>query len=50
VNQANTTLIQLSAPGDGANFADRWGSDAKASDHGDSPVDAKSLSSAAVTD
>ena len=52
--QANTTLIQLSAPGDGANFADRWGSDAKASDHGSdqvgSPVDAKSLSSAAVTE
>jgi len=28
-------LIQLSAPGDGANFADRWGS----SDHGSDHVD-----------
>jgi len=28
VNQASTTLIQLSSPADGANFADRWGSDA----------------------
>jgi hypothetical protein len=35
VNQASTTLIQLSAPGDGANFADRWGS----SDHGSDHVD-----------
>jgi hypothetical protein len=45
-----TTLIQLAAPGDGANFADRWGSSDHGSDHVHAVEQGKTLSSAAVTD
>ena len=57
VNQASTTLIQLSAPADGASFGSKWSGETveiSASDHGSDHVhtgeQGKTLSSAAVTD
>ena len=54
---ANTTLIQLSAPADGASFGSKWSGETveiSASDHGSDHVhtgeQGKTLSSAAVTD
>ena len=57
VNQASTTLIQLSAPADGASFGSKWAGETveiSASDHESDHVhtgeQGKTLSSAAVTD
>ena len=57
VNQASTTLIQLSAPADGASFGSKWSGETveiSASDHESDHVhtgeQGKTLSSAAVTD
>ena len=53
VNQASTTLIQLSAPTDGASFGSKWAGETveiSGSDHVHTGEQGKTLSSAAVTD
>jgi hypothetical protein len=48
-NVTSQTLIQLSAPGDGANFADRWGSSDHGSDHVDVTATAATLPTTEVS-